>query len=110
MKNTRTVHIVVLLSAAIAIGLLTPVIVPAAASVNSHSLNINSSSAFPVGNYTLSGKYQIGNSTLTISGPGPNGTTLGVCSVVISQAPTSTNETIYFTIAIVPGSCHPVNG
>jgi len=98
MKNTRTVQIAVLLSAAIAIGLLTPAFVPAAASVNSHSLNINSSSL------------PYGNSTLTITGL--NGTTYR-CAVVISQ-PTTSDSTggpiYYFSIAIVPGSCHSVNG
>lgn len=109
MRNTRTVQVAVLLLAAVAIGLLVPVFVPAAASVNSHALNINSSSAFPVGNYTLTGSAQNGTSVLTIRGPGPNGPILGTCSVVIHAAQVS-NETRDMTYTIVPGSCQYVNG
>ncbi len=100
MSNTGTVQIVVLLSAALAIGLLTPTFIPAAASVNSHSLNINPSSpAFPIGNYTLT--------IIT----GLNGTTYR-CDAIISQPTTSDSAggPIYFSIGIVPGSCRPVNG
>jgi len=109
MRNTRTVQVAVLLLAAVAIGLLVPVFVPAAASVNSHSLNIDSSSAFPVGNYTLTGSAQNGTSVLTIRGPGPNGQILGTCSVVVHAAQIS-NETRDITYTIVPGSCQYVNG
>jgi hypothetical protein len=108
MKNSKTVQLAVLLSAAIAIGLLTPTFVPAVASVNSHSLNINSSSlTLPMGNSTFS----LNNTTLTIETPGLN-PTYTICSAIISQVPTSgsSNGTIYFTITIVPGSCHPANG
>lgn len=94
-----------LLTAAVAVGLLTPTFVPAAASVNSHALNINSSSAFPICNCSL----LIGNSTLTIYGPGQNGPILGTCSVVIHATQIS-NETRDVTFTIVPGSCQYVNG
>jgi hypothetical protein len=99
MKNTRTVQIVVLLSAAVAIGLLAPAFVPAAASVNSHSLNINPSSiTYPNGNFTL---------TVT----GLNGSQY-TCLVTLTTLPTAnfTSSREYVVTIAVRGACDFANG
>jgi hypothetical protein len=99
MENARTVQVLVFLLPAIAIGLLIPTFVPAAASVNAHSLNINLSSiAYPNGNFTL---------TVT----GLNGSQY-TCLVTLTTLPTAnfTSSREYVVTIAVRGACDFANG